>query len=151
MTLIGLNAIALLEGFKGLLALLIAVGVNSLAGANFHHTLETSMLQLNMVPTDEYPSLLLGIVEGITRENVIFVTLLASLYACVRFVVAYGLWHRLRWTEWFAFLSGSIYIPFELYAIYEEANVLTVGVLALNVIIVAYMYWVLKQNSKTTV
>ena len=39
----------------------------------------------------------------------------AALYATVRFTEAYGLWHGRRWAEWFAALSGAVYVPVELY------------------------------------
>ncbi|MCZ7627423.1 MAG: DUF2127 domain-containing protein [Candidatus Methylomirabilis sp.] len=40
---------------------------------------------------------------------------MAAGYASVRFVEAYGLWLERRWAEWFAAVSGGIYIPFEIY------------------------------------
>ena len=57
----------------------------------------------------------------------------------MRFAEAYGLWLERRWAEWFAALSGSIYVLFELIEIYERANWLSIGALLLSVGIVTLM------------
>ena len=80
------------------------------------------------------------------QNNLILVVVIALMYASFRFVMAFGLWHRLRWTEWFAFISGSLYIPFEIYALYHQLNVINVSILLFNLAIVSYLYWVLRRG-----
>jgi len=53
-----------------------------------------------------------------------------------RFVEAYGLWRQRRWAEWFAAVSGAIYIPFELYELLKGVTWLPLGALLVNVFIV---------------
>ncbi len=36
-------------------------------------------------------------------------------YSGARSVEAYGLWFERRWAEWFALISGAIYLPVEIY------------------------------------
>ena len=67
----------------------------------------------------------------------------AAAYTLVRFIEAYGLWHNLRWTQWFALVSGAIYLPFELYEMVHHFNLLSVIVLLINLAIVLYMFRVL--------
>jgi uncharacterized membrane protein (DUF2068 family) len=69
-------------------------------------------------------------------------TAAAIAYATVRYVEAYGLWNRRVWAEWFALLSGALYMPWELYRLIERPNWFHVGVLALNLVIVVYMLYV---------
>jgi len=144
----GLNAIAIIEGVKGVFDLLIAIGLNSLAGQDLHQLTVQSLELWGLSPTDEYPSKLLDFVDKISQKNLILVTLVAFVYGSSRFVMMYGLWHKLLWVEWFAFLSGSAYIPFELYAIYQDVNVFSCLALLINIVIVSYLYWVLKYKDK---
>lgn len=146
----GLNAIALLEGIKGVLALFVVVSVNVLAGRDLHQLAEQMMAQWSISTTNHYVSLVLSLIESVTHKSLVLVTSIALLYACFRFVMAYGLWHRLRWTEWFAFISGSLYIPFELYAIYQTPSLIHVSILLFNLIVVMYLYWVLKRGAKSS-
>ncbi|MBU2236505.1 MAG: DUF2127 domain-containing protein, partial [Gammaproteobacteria bacterium] len=39
-------------------------------------------------------------------------------------------------------------IPFELYAIYQTPNLVNFSVLLFNLMVVAYLYWVLKRGEK---
>jgi uncharacterized membrane protein (DUF2068 family) len=64
-------------------------------------------------------------------------------YAVVRWIEAYGLWRARRWAEWFAVLSGAIYVPAELYGLVHHVSPLKVLLLILNVGIVAYMLYIL--------
>jgi uncharacterized membrane protein (DUF2068 family) len=66
----------------------------------------------------------------------------ALAYSIVRFVEAYGLWNRRVWAEWFALLSGMLYIPFEVYEVLDRATKLRFAVLAINIVIVLYMAWI---------
>jgi uncharacterized membrane protein (DUF2068 family) len=68
------------------------------------------------------------------------------LYATVRFVEAYGLWRARGWAEWLAAVSGAIYIPFELYEIARGVSWIKVAALVLNVVIVAFMVYALRQR-----
>ncbi|ENM5915962.1 DUF2127 domain-containing protein, partial [Vibrio mimicus] len=61
---------------------------------------------------------------------------------------AYGLWHNLLWTEWFALLSGAIYLPFEIYELFAHPGLLSISALLINVIIVFYMYRIVRTKEK---
>jgi uncharacterized membrane protein (DUF2068 family) len=67
---------------------------------------------------------------------------LAALYSTIRFVEAYGLWRLKPWAEWFAIISGSIYVPVEIYEIVMHVTWLRVTVLIFNLAIVAYLVYV---------
>lgn len=66
----------------------------------------------------------------------------AITYATVRFVEAWGLWHRRIWAEWFALLSGAMYLPWEILKVAQRATAERIVILGLNVIIVLYMLFI---------
>jgi uncharacterized membrane protein (DUF2068 family) len=57
----------------------------------------------------------------------------------VRFTEAYGLWHAREWAEWFALLSGTLYLPWEIVAIVHHSDWFRWGILIINVMIILYM------------
>lgn len=144
----GLKAIAIVDGVKGVLALCLALSVNAIAKQDLHQLAAEVMQNWPISPSNYYVNLLLTFVEKATQQDHILVISISLMYACFRFVIAYGLWHKLRWTEWFAFISGSLYIPFELYAIYQNPNYVNFAILLFNLVVVAYLYWVLKRGEK---
>lgn len=145
----GLKAIAVIDGVKGVLALCVALSVNIIAKQDLHQLAAQIMKNWPISPNNYYIDLLLTFIEKLAQQDQVLVISVSLMYACFRFVIAYGLWHKLRWTEWFAFISGSLYIPFELYAIYQTSNLVNFSILLFNLAIVAYLYWVLKRGEKS--
>jgi uncharacterized membrane protein (DUF2068 family) len=69
------------------------------------------------------------------------VAIVAGVYCFMRFIEAYGLWRGRAWAEWFALISGAIYLPLEIYELTRHATPIRWGVFLVNVLIVAYMGW----------
>jgi len=74
--------------------------------------------------------------------------LAAAIYAIVRLVEATGLWLRRSWAEWFAVLTGGIYIPVEIYEVFHRVTWPRVTVLVVNVGVVSYLLFVMINNAK---
>jgi uncharacterized membrane protein (DUF2068 family) len=70
-------------------------------------------------------------------------------YASVRFIESWGLWNRRVWAEWFALLSGAMYLPWEILKVSERADWERIAVLAINLIIVAYMLFIRLRACRT--
>ncbi|MCE9519833.1 MAG: DUF2127 domain-containing protein [Verrucomicrobia bacterium] len=68
---------------------------------------------------------------------------LAFAYMAVRFTEAYGLWRERHWGEWLAVFSSGLYVPAEIYELFLHFSMRKVGVLMVNVIIIAFLGWVL--------
>jgi len=144
----GLKPIALIEASKGLLAIIVGLGIHQLAGDNLQQMAENLLSHLHLNPASDIPSIFLKTVADLNNINLMLVSLGALVYAIIRFVEAYGLWHKYRWTEWFALISGGIYLPFEIYEFITHTGWLSFGALFINSIIVLYMYFILKAHQK---
>ena len=142
----GLRVVALLEAFKGLLALAAAFELHKLAGRNVQQAFETMAAHLHLNPAVHLPGLLALDIHDLTDQDFTLVATGAAIYAVVRFVEAYGLWHALLWTEWFAIVSGSIYIPFEVYEVIFKTSWASVIALTVNIGIVWYIYSIVRGN-----
>jgi uncharacterized membrane protein (DUF2068 family) len=57
----------------------------------------------------------------------------------VRLVEAFGLWRGREWAQWFALLSGALYLPGEMYSLLRHQRALKWAVLVVNTAIVLYM------------
>jgi uncharacterized membrane protein (DUF2068 family) len=69
----------------------------------------------------------------------------------MRFIEAFGLWFGMRWAEWFALLSGSVYLPIEIYELAKGFTWIKIGLLTVNLCIVLYMAVVLRRNRLTLI
>jgi uncharacterized membrane protein (DUF2068 family) len=59
--------------------------------------------------------------------------------ATVRSIEAFGLWRGREWAQWFALLSGALYLPGELYSLVRHLSSLKWGVLVTNAAVLLFM------------
>ncbi len=142
----GVRAVAMLEASKGVLSLMVAIALHNLVGEDVQWMLRSVIAQLHLNPTGYVAHLLIEESQHLTASQLKLVEFGAFAYTAIRFIEAFGLWHGMVWTEWFAFLSGAIYIPFELYEMATNFNWLTTVIFVINVIVVWYMYTVLQSQ-----
>lgn len=143
-----LRTIALVEAAKGAIVLVIGFGLLSFLGHGADAFAEHLVNRLHLNPAHHYPHVFIQAMANVTDSKLWLLAGLAALYSIIRFVEAYGLWYQRRWAEWLAALSGGVYVPVEIYEIAHHASWLKIGALLVNLVIVAYMVWLLTENRR---
>jgi uncharacterized membrane protein (DUF2068 family) len=133
------RAVALFEAAKGTLVLLTGFGALSLIHHDVQRIAEQLVGHLHLNPAKHYPRIFIDTAANLTDTRLWRLAILAATYGLIRFVEAYGLWLGRRWAEWFAAVSGGIYIPFEIYELLQRVTWLAIGALVVNVLIVVLM------------
>lgn len=146
----GLQAVALLEALKGMASLLVGFGIHALGGQDIHQAAEFIVSHSHLNPASDIANVFLHAADSLADTNMILIALGACLYSTIRFIEAYGLWRGLVWTEWFALVSGGIYLPFEVYEVVVHKNSLSFGVLMINLIVVGYMAYILRSKHNSS-
>ncbi len=134
-----IRAVAVCEAAKGAVVLLAGFGALSLIHHDVQRGAERLVGHLHLNPAKHYPHVFLDTAAHFTDSRLWLLTTLAAVYALIRFVEAYGLWRARRWAEWFAAVSGGIYIPFEMYALSQRITFLPLAALVANMLIVGLM------------
>ncbi|MBT0652408.1 DUF2127 domain-containing protein [Geomobilimonas luticola] len=142
----GLRAIALLEGAKGALVLLVGFGLLALIHHDLHAAAEQLVRHFHINPASHYPRVFLDLSGRLTDMKLWSMALGAMFYAAIRFAEAYGLWKQRPWAEWFGLLSGGMYIPIELYEVVQGITWPRMTVLAVNGVVVAYLLVVVVRS-----
>ena len=145
----GLRIVALFEASKGSLILLAGFGLLSYIHTDLHQAAEHLVRHFHLNPARHYPRIFLDLADHVTDAQLWFIALFALLYAFIRFVEAYGLWHERSWAEWFAILTGGIYVPIEIFEVIRKVTWPRVTLLIVNTGIVAYLALVLYQAGKS--
>lgn len=134
----GLRAVASFEALKGIVVL--ALGLALLALHRHAEDFAARLLyHLHMDPDRRFAHMLLNAATKVTDTRLWTIAGATLTYSAVRFVEAWGLWNRRVWAEWFALLSGAMYLPWEILKVSERADWERIGVLGVNIIIVLYM------------
>jgi uncharacterized membrane protein (DUF2068 family) len=144
---LGLRIVAVLEGAKGLIVLVAGMGLFKLV----HHDVQAAAERLvrhilHLNPASHYPRIF---IEAAGRLDDVHLRLLAAaalVYSVVRFTEGYGLWRDRRWAEWFGVVAGGIYLPLEIYNLWEHVTWPRVTILAVNLVVVVFLVQVLLRS-----
>lgn len=144
----GLRIVALFEGAKGILVLLAGFGVLSLIHKNIHQVAVQLVRHFHLNPASHYPEIFLNTADKVTDIQLWLIAFAAMLYATIRVIEAFGLWMQRQWAEWFGLLTGTMYVPIELYEVTRGASWPKVTVLTVNTAIVTYLLFVILKSKK---
>ena len=142
----GLRLIAIFEAFKGILVLLAGFGLLSFRHRNTQQFAEELVGHLHLDPVSRYPHIFIELSRNVSNAQLWMAAGLAFTYAAIRMAEAYGLWYQRRWAEWFAAASGGIYLPLEIYELFNGVSWIKLGTFLINVTIVAYMIYMLRRQ-----
>lgn len=142
-----IQLVALIEATKGFLVLLAGLGGLALLHGNAQELAMDLLRHLHLDPRQPYPHSLLLVAAEVSDTRLWLLAGAASLYATVRGVEAYGLWHARRWAEWFAASSAGVYIPFEVFELLREPGWIVLIVLIANALVLAVMIAALRRRT----
>jgi uncharacterized membrane protein (DUF2068 family) len=145
----GLRGVALFEAAKGVLGVLAAIWVLTLRHKDMNDVAQSLLVALQRAfhidPDRHFFQVLQHSVGGLTHRGLFVIALLIFLYALIRFAEAAGLWLEKEWAEWFALIAGSLYVPFEIYQLVRHPTGWKWLVLGINLLIVLYLAWLLRD------
>jgi uncharacterized membrane protein (DUF2068 family) len=135
----GLRFIASLEILKGALVVLGALALMRFVHRDITELTAQLLDKLHVPPGASLATYLLQGSNSVTPERIKGLIGFAAIYSAIRFIEGYGLWLARIWAEWFAIISGMVYLPFEVYEVIRRVTWLHCAVLAINIGIVLYM------------
>lgn len=137
----GLRTIATFEAAKGLAVVGLGIWL-VFVRAHAEDFAASLLFHLHIDPDRRIAHTLLTAAEKLSDARLLTIAAAAVSYATVRFVEAWGLWNRRVWAEWFALLSGCLYLPWECLKLAERIDWERAGVLIVNIVIILYMLYV---------
>jgi len=134
-----IRAIAYLEASKGAVVLLAATGLLSLVHKDVIAVAAAMIEHLHLNPASKYPEIFLDLAARVQDTKLVLLAAGATLYSCVRFAEAYGLFFERAWAEVLAAASGAIYVPFEVLELLRKPTWHGAALFGVNIVIVAVM------------
>ena len=138
-----LRTVAVFEAVKGVLVLAMGAGALHLLHKDARRIAYEFVSLVHLNPAQKYPKIFIDLAGDVTDTKLWFFAGLALIYASFRFVEGYGLWKERVWAEWLALVSGSLYLPIEVYEVWFRYSWITVLALAANLAVVGIVAAVL--------
>ena len=142
------RAVAVFEAFKGAVVLVTATGLLTLVHKDLNGLAERIVRHTHLNPASKYPHIFLDAVARFNEPRLLWLAAGAAAYAALRLLEAWGLYRGRAWAEWLAALSGAWYIPAEFLHLLHRRSALSLGILVVNVAVVAVMVWALAQRRR---
>ena len=143
-----IKSVAFFEAIKGALVLLGGFGLLSLLHRDVRLIAAALVGRLHLNPTHGFANSFIEAASRVTDGRLWMIALLGFIYGVFRLIEAYGLWFGKVWAEWVAVLSGGIYLPVEIYELYEKITWVRVSALGVNLMVVGFMCGVLVRNRR---
>ncbi len=137
-----LRTVASLELSKGLIVLLLGFGAVAMVRKDAWDVAEALLRFLHINPDHHrFAQVFLNLADNLTDAKLWALAAGAAAYSIVRFIESYGLWRERAWAEWFALISGALYVPVEAYELVRRPHPIYAAVLFINLAIVFYMLY----------
>jgi uncharacterized membrane protein (DUF2068 family) len=136
----GLYAIIAFKLGKGLLLLLLALGLYSLVDELLAVELERWLRIVRIDPEREFFDNLAARLAAVTPATLGWIALGTLAYSLFSLIEGVGLWFRAGWAGWLAIGESAFFIPIELHHLMQRPSTLVTLILAVNVAIVVYLF-----------
>jgi len=147
-----LRAVATVELAKGLIVLAAGCSILFLLHRDTLEAAYNLLELLHISPDRHVAHIFLRWADSLTDQKLWAVFGVAAAYSSLRFLESYGLWKARAWAEWVALVSAALYVPFEVRELIHRISMFHVGLLAVNLGIIAYMAylrWQAHQERKS--
>lgn len=142
----GLVLIGIFKLTKAVLSVALGVGALKLQ----HHDITSVILRiaeaLRIDPESHLIGLLMIKADLINPRDLQHFSMITFAYAIVCTVEGTGLVLEKRWAEYFTVTLTSLALPLECYELFKEFTPLRLGLLLVNLLVVAYLVWLLRRQ-----
>lgn len=143
----GLLLIAFFKLGKGLLLLILAVGVLRFLHKDVQQVLESWINMLRIDPENRYVSSLLAKVGLLDDKKLEELSALTAFYATMFLTEGIGLYLERRWAEWLSVIATASFLPIEIYELTKHLSALKVILLTGNILIVVFLIVMLRRDT----
>src|SRR5262249_46255576 len=140
---IGLRAVTMVEGAKGTVVLLAGIGMLNLLHRDVAQIAARLISRMHLNPARRIPEIFLKAAAQVNDGRLRTLAGFACVYAGIRFLQAYGLWHERRWAEWLTIVTAALYLPLEFGEIYVHCTWIKLVATGINLLILAYLIYVI--------
>lgn len=141
-----LRLIAVFKFLKAGLLIALGVGAFKLLHKDIASVVEHWIQALRLDPGNRFLDAALAKAANVSPAQIKEIGLGSFLYAGLFLVEGTGLWLRKRWGEWLTIIITSSLVPVEIYESHRHLTLVKLGVLTLNIAIVAYLIFHIRSR-----
>ena len=143
-----IHFIAAEKAIKGTILLVVAFKMLTLFNRDIHAWAEDFVTRHGIDLANRYVHSMLERLVGFGNTQLVEFSVVAAVYAALLFTEGIGLWLQKRWAEYMTTYLTALFIPFEIYEIYERFTWIRIAILGLNIFVVWYLSTRLRDEKR---
>jgi len=137
-----------LEDYQGHHFIIVGVKLLSLLNRDVAEWFADFIARHNIDAENKYVHSLMEKLAGINNNQIMLFSVGSFLYAGLDFTEGIGLWFEKRWAEILTAVATALFVPFELYEIYQRFTLVRVLILLVNLFVIWYLATRVKDEKK---
>ncbi|CAN5464500.1 hypothetical protein BH10ACI1_BH10ACI1_14010 [soil metagenome] len=133
---------------KGIILIIVGVKLLSLLNKDVAEWFSKFITRHNIDAENKYVRSLMEKLTGINNNQIMLFSVGSFLYAGLDFTEGIGLWFEKRWAEVLTAVATAMFVPFEIYEIYERFTFVRVLILIINLFVIWYLATRVKEEKK---
>lgn len=142
----GLLVVGVFKLLKALFFIAIGLGALHLVHRNLGELVMRLVDSLPIDPEGRVVSMVMDKADLVNGHDLRRIGAGAIIYAVLCLIEGSGLMLRKAWAEYFTLILTTLGLPLELFELVRHATMFRAGALAVNLLILLYLGWVLKQR-----
>ena len=140
--------IAIERFVRGLLLLAAGIYLVGHTGTDFGKLANRVARAIELDPHRPFIRHLIARLGRLRGHEVLIFGIGALGYGVLELIEGVGLWLEQRWAEWLTVIATGLLVPFELYELIHKPSLLKAAGLAVNIVIVVYLYRVVSRKGR---
>ena len=141
-----IRLVAVFKILKAVVLIVTGIGILKLMHMDVARELDHWVAMLGLDPGSRYVSQAIQKATNLSPHRIRELGLVSFVYAGLFLTEGIGLWLLKRWAEWFTVIITSSLLPFEIYEIHRHPSAVKVLVLVLNIAVVGYLVWRIRNE-----
>jgi uncharacterized membrane protein (DUF2068 family) len=137
--------IAAERAFRAVVLLAVGIVLVSNPHANWASELTHLAQRAGLNPNGNWPRKIIEKIHKLNANEDVVFGVIALAYGALEGAEAYGLWRRRRWGEWLTVIATALLLVPEVWELTKSTTLLKVGALLVNLTVVAYLLWRLRD------
>lgn len=145
---LGLRLIATLKFVTATLLAAASFGLFRLINKDVGDVLEEYCLKLHLDPENRFINSAIDTLDAMDAKHLKAIGGGTLFYSMLYYIESVGLWLGRHWAEYLVIIATGALLPLEIYELVKKITAIRFLVLAVNLVIVAYLIYQLKQDRK---
>ncbi len=143
-----IHIIAILKMLKGVVLLVVGVKLLTLLNRDLAEWSLDFVHRHGIDAENRFVHAALEKIAGVNRNQMMAMSGGAFLYSSLQLTEGIGLWMEKRWAEYLTVVATSLFVPLEIYEIFEKFTWVRVLILIVNLFVVWYLATRLRDEKK---